>query len=77
VRRKGGIVPYLCSLTSVLLRTRVSTSVWAFLLKLIALLSVNKLDPKFNVIVFLTAHDPEREVRDQVRSEFRKRGVEL
>lgn len=38
-----------------------------FLSKLIALLSVNKLDPKFNVIVFLTAHDPEREVRDQVR----------
>ncbi|KAF8582552.1 ARM repeat-containing protein [Ramaria rubella] len=39
-----------------------------FLVKLISYLTRNKTDPRFNTIIFLTAHDPEREVRDKARS---------
>ena len=37
-----------------------------FLVKVIAYLTRSNADPRFNAIVFLTAHDPEREVRDKV-----------
>jgi sister chromatid cohesion protein PDS5 len=37
-----------------------------FLAKLITYLTRNKTDLRFNAVVFLTAHDPEREVREKV-----------
>jgi sister chromatid cohesion protein PDS5 len=37
-----------------------------FLVKIIAFLTRSATDPRFNAVVFLTAHDPEREVRDKV-----------
>ncbi|KAG9013484.1 hypothetical protein FRB94_002559 [Tulasnella sp. JGI-2019a] len=49
----------------------------AFLNKLIGYLVSRKLDARFNVIPFLTAHDPEREIRDKARwyiSSFARRG---
>ncbi|KAG8937052.1 hypothetical protein FRC02_008159 [Tulasnella sp. 418] len=39
-----------------------------FLCKLTQHLALRKLDPRFNVIAFLTAHDPEKEIRDRARS---------
>lgn len=38
-----------------------------FLTKLISLLRLRKLDPRFNTILFLTIHDPEAELREMVR----------
>jgi hypothetical protein len=36
--------------------------------KLVALLGTRKLSFKFNAIIFITAHDPEVEIRSIVRS---------
>ncbi|KAF8506492.1 armadillo-type protein [Hysterangium stoloniferum] len=41
-----------------------------FVVKLIGYLSRRKTDMRLNVILFLTAHDPEREVRDKARTYF-------
>jgi sister-chromatid-cohesion protein PDS5 len=39
----------------------------SFLAKLISLLTPRKLPPRFNVIPFLTVHDPEADVKNTVR----------
>ncbi|KAG8890975.1 hypothetical protein FRB98_002995 [Tulasnella sp. 332] len=50
----------------------------AFLTKLISYLASRKLDARFNVIPFLTAHDPEKEIREKVArwyiTSFARRG---
>ncbi|KIJ30528.1 hypothetical protein M422DRAFT_36533 [Sphaerobolus stellatus SS14] len=38
-----------------------------FLTKLVSYLSRKKTDPRFTVIVFLTAHDPEKEIREKAK----------
>lgn len=40
---------------------------YAFLGKLVKYLQARKLDPRFNAVLFLTAHDPERDIRDKAR----------
>lgn len=37
-----------------------------FLIKIITYLTWSHTNPRFNVVLFLTAHDPERDVRDKV-----------
>ncbi|GJJ10554.1 hypothetical protein Clacol_004781 [Clathrus columnatus] len=39
-----------------------------FLTKLVSYLSTNKTDVRFSIAVFLTAHDPEKEVKDRARA---------